>query len=149
MRRAPGIINFKRPIYQTFNNFINISTLSAFFYLFATSQTHFIFKSNFLNQTYGVAMGSNLVPVLANIFIGFYESTWLNEYNFNNLKFLLSCVDDILAVFNNEQDSLNFLNNRHSIIKFAIEKQINHFISFLYSFQVSLLKVSHLKYIGT
>ena len=50
-------------------------------------------------------MGSNLVPVLANIFIGFYESTWLNEYNFNNLKFLLSCVDDILAVFNNEQDS--------------------------------------------
>ena len=94
-------------------------------------------------------MGSNLVPVLANIFIGFYESTWLNEYNFNNLKFLLSCVDDILAVFNNEQDSLNFLNNRHSIIKFAIEKQINHFISFLYSFQVSLLKVSHLKYIGT
>ena len=75
MRRVPGIINFKRPIYQTFNNFINISTLSAFFYLFATSQTHFIFKSNFLNQTYGVAMGSNLVPVLANIFIGIYEST--------------------------------------------------------------------------
>ena len=28
-------------------------------------------------------MGSPLAPVLANIFIGFHESKWLNEYNLN------------------------------------------------------------------
>ena len=42
-------------------------------FLFATSQIHFIFKSKFYNQINGVAMGS-LAPVLAKIFMGFYES---------------------------------------------------------------------------
>ena len=79
-------------------------------------------------------MGSPLAPVLANIFMGFYESKWLNEYNLNKPKFYLRYVDDILAAFDNEQDSLNFLNflnNRHPNIKFTIEKQINHSITFL------------------
>ena len=51
-----------------------------------------------------------------------------------NLSFILDYVDDILAAFDNEQDSLNFLiflNNRHPNIKFTIEKQINHSIAFL------------------
>ena len=76
-------------------------------------------------------MGSPLVPVLANIFMGFHESKWLNEYNLNKPKFYLRYVDDILAAFDNEQDSLNFLNNRHPNIKFTIEKQINYSIAFL------------------
>ena len=42
-------------------------------FLFATSQTHFIFNSKFYNQIDGVAMGSRLVPALANIFMSFYE----------------------------------------------------------------------------
>ena len=76
-------------------------------------------------------MGSPLAPVLANIFMGFHESKWLNECNLNKPKFYLRYVDDILAAFDNEQDSLNFLNNRHPNIKFTIEKQINHSIAFL------------------
>ena len=103
-------------------------------FLFATSKTHFIFSSKFYNQIDGVAMGSPLAPVLANIFMGFHESKWLNEYNLNKPKFYLRYVDDILAAFDNEQDSLNFLNflnNRHPNIKFTIEKQINHSIAFL------------------
>ena len=44
-------------------------------------------------------MGSPLAPVLANIFMGFYESKWLNEYNLNKPKFYLRYVDDILAAF--------------------------------------------------
>ena len=70
-------------------------------------------------------MGSPLAPVLANIFMDFYESKWLNEYNLNKPKFYLRYVDDILVAFDNEQDSLyflNFLNNRHPNVKFAIEK---------------------------
>ena len=60
-------------------------------------------------------MGTRLAPVLTKIFMGFHESKWL---------------DDILAAFGNEQDSLNsvrFLNDRH----LNIEKQINLSMAFL------------------
>ena len=100
-------------------------------FLFATSQTHFIFNSKFYNQIDGVAIES---PVLANIFMGFYESKWLIEYNLNKPKIYLRYVDDIIAAFDKEQDSLNFLNflnKRHPNIKFTIEKEINHSIAFL------------------
>ena len=103
-------------------------------FLIATSQPHFIFNSKFYNQIDGVAMGSPLALALANIFMGFHESKWLNEYNLNKPKFYLRYVDDILAAFDNEQDLFNFLNvsnNRHPNIKFTIEKQINHSIAFL------------------
>ena len=65
-----------------------------------------------------------------------------------NLNFI---VDDILAAFDNEQDSLNFLsflNNRHPNIKFTIEKKNNYSIAFPdYSFQVSIIKISYFKHI--
>ena len=79
-------------------------------------------------------MGSPLASILANIFMGFHESKWLNEYNLNKPKFYLRYVDDILAAFDNEQDSLSFLqflNNRRPNIRFTIEKQINHSIALL------------------
>ena len=98
------------------------------------SDTHFIFNSKFYNQIDGVAMGFPLAPVLANIFIGFYKSKWLNEYNLNKPRFYLRYVDNILTVFDNEQDSLNFLNflnDKDLNTKFTIEKQINHRIVFL------------------
>ena len=53
-------------------------------------------------------MSSPLAPVYANIFMGFHESKWLNEYNLNNPKFYFRYFDDILAAFKNEQDPLNF-----------------------------------------
>ena len=76
-------------------------------------------------------MGSPFAPVLANIFMDFYESKWLNEYNINKPKFDLRYVDGILAAFDKEQDSLNFLSKRHLNIKFTIEKQTKHSVSFL------------------
>ena len=79
-------------------------------------------------------MDSPLAPVLPNIFMGFHEFKSLNEYSLKKPKFYLRYVDDILAAFGNEQDSLNFLillNNRHPNIKFTIEKQINHSIVFI------------------
>ena len=103
-------------------------------FIFPTSQAHFIFNSKFYNHIDGVAMGSPLASVLANTFMGFNESKWLNGHNLNKPKFYLRYVDDILAAFDKEQDSLNFLNflnKRHPNIKFTVEKQINHSIAFL------------------
>ena len=92
------------------------------------------FNSKFYNQIDGVAMASSLAPVLANIFMGFYDSKWLNEYNLDKPKFCLRYADDILAAFDEEQGSLDFLiflYKRHPNIKFTIEKQINYFFAFL------------------
>ena len=75
-------------------------------------------------------MGSPLAPVLANIFMGFYEFKWLNEYNFGKPKFYLRYLDDILAAFNNDQDSLNFFN----IFFFVILILIFIFIKFTNNF---------------
>ena len=103
-------------------------------FLFATSQTHFLFNGNCYNQADGVSMGSPLAPVLANVFMGHHESKWLNTYLHNKPNFYIRYVDDILTTFENEQDSLdflNFLNKQHSNIKFTMEKQTNNSIPFL------------------
>ena len=53
---------------------LNISEkdLTSLFNL-ATCETHFLFKDKFYDQINGVAMGSPLAPVLANLFMGHYE----------------------------------------------------------------------------
>ena len=42
----------------------------------ATSKTHFTFDGSIFDQIDGVAMGFPLVPVLANLFMGFHEQNW-------------------------------------------------------------------------
>ena len=66
--------------------------------LFATSRTRFLFNRKFYNQIDGVAMGSFLAPALANIFIDFYESKWLNEYNLKNLLKVKSESDLVISL---------------------------------------------------
>ena len=90
------------------NKSITKQELKKKLFLFATSQTHFLFNGKFYNPIDGVAMDSHLALVLANIFMSFYKCKWLNEYNSNKLKFYLRYVDGILAAFEKEQDSLNF-----------------------------------------
>ena len=83
--------------------------------------------------------------------MGFYEPKWLNDYNLNKPKSHLRNVDDILAAFDKEQDSLsflNFLNKRHLNIKFTKENKLTvPSLLLVYSFHVSLIKISHFKHI--
>ena len=75
-----------------------------------------------------------MAPVLAIIFMGFYESKWLNGYNLKKPTFYFRYVDGILAAFEKEQDSFdffNFLNKKHPNIKFMTKKLVNHSIAFL------------------
>ena len=46
----------------------------------AKSQTNFLFNGKMYDQIDGVAMGSPLPPVLANLFLGHYENIWCNNY---------------------------------------------------------------------
>ena len=101
---------------------------------FATSQTNFLFNGKMYDQIDGVAMGSPLAPVLANLFLGHYENIWLNKYQGPSLHFYRRYVDDTFCLFNNEQDALlffNFLSSQHTNIKFTMDKESNKMLAFL------------------
>ena len=88
---------------------------------FATSGSHL-----FYDQIDGVAMGSPLRPVLANLFMGFYEKQWLKEYNFCKVLLYRRYTDVRICLFNCQADAMQFfdyLNSKHSDIKFTSEKK--------------------------
>ena len=96
------------------------------FFNFATSSTHFIFNSSFYDQVDGVSMGSPLVPVLANLFMGYHKKIWLQEFDKGKVLMYKRYVDDIFCMFRNEKDAENFfefLNCCYKNIRFAIEKK--------------------------
>ena len=71
-------------------------------------------------------MGSPHGPVLANLFMGFYEKQWLKEFNFCKVLLYPHYIDDIICLFNREVDAMkcfDYLNSRHPNIKFTFEKQ--------------------------
>ena len=101
---------------------------------FATSGTHFLFNNQYYEQTDGVAMGSPLAPILANFFMGHFETIWLNEYTGNKPTYYKRYVDDIFACFDNKNDSENFLiylNSKHPNIKFTSECEQDGKLPFL------------------
>jgi hypothetical protein len=55
---------------------------------FATKKSHFLFDGRYYDQIDGVAMGSPLGPVLANIFMCHFEERWVINAN-NSPSFLL------------------------------------------------------------
>ena len=103
-------------------------------FLFATSQTHFLFNNDFYDQIDGVALGSPLAPTLANLFMGHHEKNWIKDFSGQNTLFYRRYVDDIFALFNNENEAntfLSYLNSRHNSIKFTVEKETDRKLSFL------------------
>ena len=56
---------------------------------FCTSNTHFLFKGEYYEQIDGVAMGSPLAPLLANLFMGHHEENWLKKLQYQYSTFFL------------------------------------------------------------
>ena len=103
-------------------------------FVFATSQTHFLFSNEVYDQADGVAMGSPLGPALANLFMGYHKNKWRNSEESSTVLFYKRYVDDIFCLFKCETDAerfLNFLNWQHPNIKFTIEKEKNKQLPFL------------------
>ena len=103
-------------------------------FLFATSQTHFVYNDQYYDQIDGVAMGSPLGPVLANLFMGVHEAEWLRCYPEEGPLFYRRYVDDILCVFNSAgqaQKFLDYLNTKHPNIKFTSEGEKDGVMAFL------------------
>ena len=79
-------------------------------------------------------MGSPLGPVLANLFMGYHEKKWLQEFDKGKVLMCKRYVDHIFCIFGNEKGAENvfeFLHCRHKNIKFTIEKEINKTLLFL------------------
>ena len=102
--------------------------------LFATKKRgHFVFDGQYYDQIDGVAMGSSLGPVLANIFMCDFEEKWVLK-NINQPTIWFRYVEDTFTLFMNKNDALSFLhclNGRHNNIKFTIEFEQNDEIPFL------------------
>ena len=77
----------------------------------AVKNCHFIFNGKFYDQVGGVAMGSSLGPLLANIFLSFHEIKWLNDcpVQFKPLYYR-RYVDDYFVVFRSCDHIIPFLN---------------------------------------
>ena len=90
--------------------------------LFHATSGIFSFDQTMYRQIDGLAMGSPLAPTLSNLFIGVLEHKFLHK-NMLNVKMYVRFVDDILAVFE-EQDHDTFhkyLNSWHKNLNFTVE----------------------------
>ena len=100
---------------------------------FATKKSHFIFDVQYYDQVDGVAMGSPLGPVLANIFMCHFEEKWVLSNN-SRPSVWFRYVDDTFTLFESKHAAirfLQFLNNCHANIKFTVEFEENSTIPFL------------------
>ena len=74
-------------------------------FTFATSQTQFLFNGLFYDQCDGVAMGSPLAPILANLFMGYREQQWTGDYKDSQLLYYCRYVDFTFCLFHNQQNA--------------------------------------------
>ena len=103
-------------------------------FTYATSGTHFVFNGEVYEQVDGVAMGSPLAPILANLFLGHHEGKWLDDYPSNRPRYYKRYVDDVIAVFDYEHEAvafLEYLNTKHKNIKFTMETEKENQLPFL------------------
>ena len=74
---------------------ISKKTLKHFLTL-QLSRSHFLFDGNIYDQVEGVAMGSPLGSILANLFMSFHEKNWIEDYK-SSIFFYQRYVDVFFA----------------------------------------------------
>ncbi len=102
--------------------------------IICTQQSHFQFNGKYYDQTDGVAMGSPLGPLFANIFMDEFEQSKMKKLNELGVKIWLRYVDDVFAIIEHESQSdaiLGYLNKQHTNIKFTIESKKHNKLPFL------------------
>ena len=115
---------------------LDVETLGALI-KFCLTSCYFLFRSTFYVQLDGVAMGSSLGCVVACIYMRFFEEMALNSAVDQSLPVPLlwiRYVDDVLAMFHDEEDFglfLSFLNSLRGSIDFTLEVESEGHISFL------------------
>jgi len=100
----------------------------------ATTDSYFKFDDNIFQQIDGVAMGSHLGPILADIFlINLQERMFIPSNDFNPF-FYRRYVDDVFCLFDSVAQAhlfCDFINRLHPNISFTIEIEQDSKLSFL------------------
>jgi len=84
-------------------------------------ESHFQFNNKFYDQIDGVAMGSPLGPLFANIFMADFEIKHMPKLRELGIIKWYLYVDDIFSTLNSKKDAetiLHYLNNQHPNIRF-------------------------------
>ena len=95
--------------------------------------TVFEFEGLFFRQRHGIAMGSPLSPVLAGLFMEYFECELLSTLS-PAPPLWLRYVDDVLLIWPNEEDFGSFLSNVNALsdsINFTVEWEEDGKIPFL------------------
>ena len=99
-----------------------------------TQESHFQFNGEYFDQVDGVAMGSPLGPLFANVFMSNFERLHMPALKEQGIRIWLRYVDDVFAsVTNKEQveNILTFLNAQHPNIRFTVEHENQNKLPFL------------------
>jgi hypothetical protein len=101
-------------------------------------QNYFKFEDEVFSQNDGLAMGSPLSSILAEIFLNHVENKYLwseNNRLKNKIVFYHRYVDDTIVLFDGTKRQLkmlgSFLNNLHKNLKFTLEEENNKSLNFL------------------
>ncbi len=100
--------------------------------IICTQQSHFQFDGQFYDQIDGVAMGSPLGPLFANIFMSELERKHMATLKKLGIRMWKRYVDDVFAILDDKQNANKCLVNKlHKNIQFTIEHEQENKLAFL------------------
>ncbi|KAM4048903.1 uncharacterized protein ACNLHF_019489 [Anomaloglossus baeobatrachus] len=90
------------------------------------NENYFLFKDDFYIQRHGTAMGSNVAPAYANLFMDYFEGRFVYSYpSFDELTYIWArFIDDIFCIWQGDLESLllfdSHINNVWPELKFTL-----------------------------
>ncbi|CAF1345844.1 unnamed protein product [Adineta ricciae] len=99
-----------------------------------TKETNFIFNDKIYSQTNGIAMGSPLGPLFADIYVNYLEERLLPRLKRNGLLYWKRYVDDTFAIVEkhaNVEKIVDILNSFDNDIVFTFEEEKHNCLPFL------------------
>ena len=96
---------------------------------FCLTSCYFVFNGKYFIQNDGVAMGSSLGCIAANIYMSFFETMALKSSPVAPPSFWIRYVDDVLAIFKDSCQVIPFLDFPNSLrpsIRFTVETELDN-----------------------